>query len=332
MLPVDLKEALDALFVTCNSKVLKEASESLSKNYRSGQSSHGEFQGKTAVLAYLATRLPATFGACSAVFKAVRDRCPEFACRSFLDLGAGPGTATWAALDCFQELSTLHLVEKERFAMELGQRLAKDASAPSWKTAHWQQAGLESMIEIPTVDLAALSYVCGELKEAEVLRILERLWDQKIPLVAVIEPGTPKGFDRIRKLRAFVIQKGARIVAPCPHEAACPMAANDWCHFSARIERTRLHRQLKEGTLGYEDEKYSYVVYAHPEAEVSTTPIQGRVLRHPQKGSGFVKLSLCHADGKIHEETVTRSHKAEYRLARDLEWGSVVIPFIKNNV
>jgi ribosomal protein RSM22 (predicted rRNA methylase) len=259
--------------------------------------------------------MPATFGACTAVFQAIRSRCPQFSCRSFLDLGAGPGTASWAALTVFPELSELHLVEKESVPIEVGKELR---GQNDWI---WKQAGLESAFEIPAADMATLSYAYGELPEQVGRNVIERLWAEQIPVVAVIEPGTPKGFERIRALRAYVIQKGARIIAPCPHEETCPMPANDWCHFSARIERTRLHRQLKEGSLGYEDEKYSYVVYVHPSVNLERLPIQGRILRHPLKGSGFVKMSVCEADGLIRERTVTRSNKAQYRIARDAEWG-----------
>jgi ribosomal protein RSM22 (predicted rRNA methylase) len=318
MLPEDLREAIETALSSCSSNVLKDAREALSADYRSGRGSARGFKTKTEFLAYLATRMPATFGACSAVFQAIRSRCPQFTCRSHVDLGAGPGTATWAALSVFPELAQLHLVEKEGVPIEVGKELS---GMRDWA---WKQAGLESEFEVPAVDMATLSYAYGELPEPLGKKVIERLWTKQIAVVAVIEPGTPKGFERIRVLRASVIEKGARVIAPCPHEFACPMPANDWCHFSARIERTRLHRQLKEGSLGYEDEKYSYVVYAHPSVDLERLPIQGRILRHPLKGSGFVKMSVCEADGMIRERTITRSNKAQYRIARDAEWGDEV--------
>jgi len=317
-LPEDLQAALEQMLGTCRSNELKAAREHLSADYREGRNSAQGFRDKTQLMSYLATRMPATFGACAAVFQALRDRYPLFSCRSFLDLGAGPGTASWAARDVFPELAELHLVEREATAIEIGKSLSA-----SWQNGTWRQAGLESAFDVPRVDLATLSYAYGELSVNIGHALLERLWNQKVPLVAVIEPGTPKGFARIRELRTWVIEKGARIVAPCPHEAACPMLPNDWCHFSSRIERTRLHRQLKEGSLGYEDEKYSYVVYAHPEAKIGLTPIRGRILRHPHKGSGFVKFPICAEEGVIREVTITRSNKTEYRKARDAEWGDM---------
>ncbi len=317
-LPDDLQGALEQALGSCRSSELKAAREHLSADYREGRNSAQGFRDKTQLLSYLATRMPATFGACAAVFRAVRDRCPSFVCKSFLDLGAGPGTASWAARDVFPELTELHLVEREATAIEIGKLLST-----VWQNSAWRQASLESALDMPRVDLATLSYAYGELSADAGHALLERLWNQKIPLVAVIEPGTPKGFARIRELRAWAIEKGARIVAPCPHEAACPMPKGDWCHFSARIERTRLHRQLKEGSLGYEDEKYSYVVYAHPETELVITPIRGRILRHPHKGSGFVKFPICAEEGVIREVTIPRSNKAEYKQARDADWGDM---------
>jgi len=215
------------------------------------------------------------------------------------------------------------LVERESMAIEQGQMLSRKSGMAAWESAKWHQASFESLPETPAVDMAALSYAYGELPESLQQRLIDQLWERKIPIVAVIEPGTPKGFERIRALRASVIDRGAAIVAPCPHRAACPMPANDWCHFSARIERTKLHRQLKEGTLGYEDEKFSYVVYAHPSMDIACLPIEGRVVRHPHKGSGHVRFSLCTKDGTLRDEMVTRSNKSQYRQARDLEWGDV---------
>jgi ribosomal protein RSM22 (predicted rRNA methylase) len=98
-------------------------------------------------------------------------------------------------------------------------------------------------------------------------------------------------------------------------------AAGDWCHFSQRVERTSQHRQLKGGALGYEDEKFSYLIAAK-----STVPSKGaRIVRHPSKHSGHVQLALCTAEGKLENHTVTRSSKEAYKRARKVEWGDLWI-------
>ena len=94
-------------------------------------------------------------------------------------------------------------------------------------------------------------------------------------------------------------------------------AAGDWCHFSQRVERTSQHRQLKGGALGYEDEKFSYLVAGKADA----SPTAARIVRHPGKHSGHVQLVLCTSQGQIENRTVTRSSKDAYKLARKAEWG-----------
>ncbi len=312
-LPEHLQQAIETLADSCNIKSLREGRERVSADYRSGADSHRAFGNRTQLISYLITRFPATFAVCHRVFEEVRSRMPALRVESMLDLGAGPGSATWAGLEVFGDLKDLHLIEREAEAIEMGKKLS------GWTQAKWTRGALERETEFPKVDLAVLSYVLGEMKWEEGLAIVERLWKREIPVIVLIEPGTPKGYERIIALRDKGIEWGAQVVAPCPHRLRCPMAGTtDWCHFPARIERTRLHRQLKGGTLGYEDEKFSYVVLTR----LSVSPIQGRVVYSPNKGSGHVKLPLCCSDGELRNLVVTRKDKEHYRSARDAEWGS----------
>jgi ribosomal protein RSM22 (predicted rRNA methylase) len=133
----------------------------------------------------------------------------------------------------------------------------------------------------------------------------------------LIEPGTPDGFRRIHAARALLLESGAHLVAPCPHHGTCPMFnTGDWCHFAARVERTAEHRRLKSAALGYEDEKFSYVV-----ASKQPVPLpDSRILRHPLIHPGHMRLTLCRPNTP-ELKTVTKSHKAVWRYARKLEWG-----------
>ena len=127
----------------------------------------------------------------------------------------------------------------------------------------------------------------------------------ELHLVAIIEPGTMKGFETILALRDNLIAAGGHIIAPCPHERACPMASADkldadWCHFASRFERSSLHRRIKGAELGYEDEKYSYIA-------ASKSPVQlalARIIRHPMRRAGFTQLQLCAEEG-LADVTVT---------------------------
>ena len=107
------------------------------------------------------------------------------------------------------------------------------------------------------------------------------------------------------------------MAAPCPAAMRCPLSADDWCHFAARVERTSLHRRLKDGDLGYEDEKFSYVAVTREPVELNGS----RVLRHPKHHAGWIELELCTASGTRHERA-TKRDRERFRQARRAEWGS----------
>ena len=94
-------------------------------------------------------------------------------------------------------------------------------------------------------------------------------------------------------------------------------AAGDWCHFSQRLERTAGHRRIKGGSLGFEDEKFSYVIATRLELN----PVQARIIRHPQKHSGHVQLELCTSRGRLEKTTIAKSAKEDYKRARQSDWG-----------
>ncbi|MGQ4438773.1 MFS transporter [Streptomyces violaceoruber] len=117
---------------------------------------------------------------------------------------------------------------------------------------------------------------------------------------------------------AGALAAGFRVAAPCPHSAACPIeAGTDWCHFAARVSRSSLHRQVKSGSLAYEDEKFSYVAATRLPVE----PAASRVVRRPQIRKGQVLLDLCASDERLRRSTVTKRHGDLYKAARDAAWG-----------
>jgi len=183
--------------------------------------------------------------------------------------------------------------------------------------AEWIQQDLQSKFECPPHDLVVISYALGELAPEAAAALLDRAWSNAKQFLVLIEPGTPRGFSVVHNARAAVISAGAHILAPCPHSNACPMAGTrDWCHFAQRLERSSQHRQLKVGALGYEDEKYSYLIASRNRFPT----VEARIVRHPQKHSGHVQLTLCARQG-LETRTITRSDKQNYKLARQAEWG-----------
>lgn len=261
-----------------------------------------------AVAAYLAYRAPATFAAAAAVCRQVRAQRPEWAPRSLLDVGAGPGAATWAALAAWPSLEVVTLVEAEPAMAAAGRALLPDA--------RWVEADVADARG--PADLVLCSYVLGEL--ADPTGAAMHLWEQAADTVAFVEPGTPDGYRRVLAARAAVLECGGHTVAPCPHDRPCPLAAGDWCHFAVRLPRSRLHRQAKGAELGWEDESFSYAVLSR----VPVTPAAARIIRRPKPRSGYVELLTSDADGEIRERRVPKSAGAAYKHARKATWGDAL--------
>jgi ribosomal protein RSM22 (predicted rRNA methylase) len=145
---------------------------------------------------------------------------------------------------------------------------------------------------------------------------LEKLWGLANKLLILIEPGTKVAFESLMQIRQSLLSQGAHLMAPCPHSNHCPFLGKDWCHFSARVERSSLHRKTKDATLNYEDEKFSYLIFSKNKFE----PCQSRVLRRPFKGTGFVKLQLC-STNEIEMKTITKKDKINYSRSKKVECG-----------
>ncbi|TIU19787.1 MAG: methyltransferase type 11, partial [Mesorhizobium sp.] len=94
------------------------------------------------------------------------------------------------------------------------------------------------------------------------------LWRLTSDTLLIVEPGTPAGWQRVLAVRSQLIEAGAHVSAPCPHEAPCPLVPPDWCHFSRRVARSRLHRLAKEADVPWEDEKFIYLAASRQPAAV----------------------------------------------------------------
>jgi ribosomal protein RSM22 (predicted rRNA methylase) len=332
-LPSPLADAIEAELSRFDRKALARSVEDLSTRYRSQPenaiASAGLINNDLECAAYLVARLPATYAAIHAVLRELEERMPALEVRSLLDLGAGPGTAMWAAADIFHGLEQVTLIERSSSLIGLGKKLAESSPSAVVQNAHWVEADLARERELPENDLVVISYALGELGSAGRSALLLRAWQAAAKILAVIEPGTPRGFEIVLVARHALVEQKAHLVAPCPHEKRCPMdpqgpqgatavvnLQRDWCHFAQRLERTSLHRRLKAGELGYEDEKFSYMVAAKHDVVQAAA----RVIRHPIQLKGHIKLELCTPEG-LEKRTITRSQGEAFKAARRIKWG-----------
>ena len=284
-----------------------------SAGYRARRSS-GDVSAREDVLAYLLARMPATYAATSTALERLALAAPGFAPSSLLDLGAGPGTASWAAAETFPDIRDATLVDTNATFR---------AAAAELADLHPLLAGgriLSGSLKAPPAgpfDLVVASYALTELSDP--VSAIAAIWAACGGALVLVEPGTPRDWQRLMAVRERLIRLGATMAAPCPHEHACPLAAPDWCHFAVRLERSREHMRLKGGTLGYEDEKFSYLVVVCPDVALVTRP--ARVLARPERSKFEIRLKLCTSTGELVTHVAPKRDAVAFRAARKLEWG-----------
>lgn len=316
-LPPSLRAAIDRELQGIALADLARASEALSQRYRAEvQDGRLHLADDAAARAYLTTRLPATFAAISAALAAIAEARPDLAPRSVLDAGAGPGTATWAAAQLWDSLEDATLVEASAAIRAVGERLGLPLPHVSWHAARLDVA----LADLSLSDLVLLAYVLDELPPATREPLIRQLWRLTGDTLLIVEPGTPAGWNRILHARDLLIQAGAHILAPCPHAHPCPLAAPDWCHFSARVARSRLHREAKGGTVPWEDEKFIYVAASR---RPGVQP-EARVIAPPQASKAAMTLKLCQQDGYAADRVYAKRAGDSFKTARRLDWGGIV--------
>lgn len=303
-LPSHIQASLEQYVEGIPIAALEKAATQLSEHYRAGKAT-GKLKlvDRERIAAYLITRFPATYAATTAVLKHLRDTAIE----TLLDLGAGAGASALAAKEHFPAISRMTLIEADAPSVAAGRAWLPDAE---WRTANFAET------TFPEHDAVIASYALGELKQSARIQTLDRAWNAAKHLLILIEPGSTAGFTIVRECRDRLIAAGAHTVAPCPGDLPCPMPANDWCHFGARLERSRLHRRLKHGQLSYEDEKYSYVILSKDRVP----PVEGRIIRRPVHNPGLIELTVCTA-GKLNQERATKRDRNKFAAARRAHWG-----------
>jgi ribosomal protein RSM22 (predicted rRNA methylase) len=317
-IPENLQRAMDHQVEGCSLNDLRQAADKISQNYRQADSSGSQaVVSETDALAYMAARMPATLCAAADALQhalALLARRPA----SLLDIGAGTGAAAWAAASLL-DLKSVVLLEKNDLLARLGHELMLDGP-PALQQATWLSRDLtDARCGLPEADLVLASYVINEIPVQARSQVIKNIWAAARLMLLIIEPGTPAGFAGLLEMRQALLGLGGHLLAPCPGDKPCPIGS-DWCSFSCRVERSRLHRQLKGGTSPFEDEKYSYLALVRNGRD---QPGLQRVLRHPEIRQGHVVLKVCEQDG-IRQVTVSRKAGEIYKKAQKAEAGDVL--------
>lgn len=313
-LPAALKVEIETKCSAYKQASLISAAQAISERYRK-ESGRGKrlLTRDIEAMSYAVVRMPATYGAVSSALE-YTFACFDEHVDSVLDVGAGTGAASWAVNELIDNPVTFTCLEREPAMIALGSSLmAADAQL---RGAKWIRHDLATTTVTQHADIVIASYALNELDEKKRSEVLQNLWKCANKLLVIVEPGTPVGFAQLRQARNVLLGLDGHVIAPCAHGKECQLAEDDWCHFTCRVSRSRLHKLMKGGDAPYEDEKYAFLAMA----KVPGRPVPSRILRHPLKEAGRITLKLCCEDG-ISEKAITKKHGDLFKKARKANSG-----------
>ena len=319
-LPLDIKELLERLLDDYPLKELKESSFNVISKYNNKDSNiDNHINNELDAKVYSIIRYPATFKAFSDSLEYSLAYLDDIDISSALDVGAGSAAASLASIYQLDHLNSIDLLEKEQAMIDIGEYLLSRVDTKGVDIKYHKVDITKDDFSIYQRDLLFSSYVLNELDKSEVIKVIDKMWNLTNKILLVVEPGTPKGYEIIRLVREYLISKGGYILSPCPHMDKCPIISSDWCHFSTRVSRSKLHKLLKGGDVPYEDEKYCYIAFSKKECRRCSN----RILRHPQIASGFITLEVCSKDG-LNTIKVTKKDKELFKAARKGKLGDEI--------
>ncbi|CAI2168774.1 9666_t:CDS:2 [Funneliformis geosporum] len=217
--------------------------------------------GTREAIAYLAGYLPISYGPIFNVLTELKSRIPDFSPQNVLDFGTGPGTAIWATHDIWgrSDQNFLGIDISESMLRTAEKLLSFHSNKDQIKNIEFKRyLTYEPHLKH---DLVISAFTLNELLNDNVREtVLESLWNKTNDILVLIENGTPAGFKVIAEARKKILRmenkgqlnevesitdeardkknRGAHVVAPCPHDGTCPLiASRNWCHFSQRINR-----------------------------------------------------------------------------------------------
>ena len=204
-------------------KELAARAEALSERYRSKGGSEIIRSAQDA-LAYAMVRMPATYAAVRHAVEQTAQAHPGFAPTSLLDIGSGPGTAAWAALETWTSLHSLVLLDQNTHLLEMARTLAAASpDAPATDVVHGSIP--EALGKRTAADLVVASYALTELTAQSLNGVLEKLWQLTGEVLLIVEPGTTDGFKRLLQCRDFLL--AAKRYSACALHPCGPLSAGD---------------------------------------------------------------------------------------------------------
>ena len=230
---------------------------------------------------------------------------------SVLDLGSGPGAASWGIARVAEAVSagpiTATLVDSDAAALDLARAIAAGAPCAAPITVKT----LVGDVRHPppgTFDVVIAMQVLSELDRdlAPEVRLVEHAklvlrWLDRTAengTLVIVEPALRERARHLHALKPALIAAGASIFAPCLHAAPCPLAERDWCHEDLPVDLPdRLVPVARAAGLRWERATYAYLAIRRDGATLRGALDGGsrlaRVVGSPPKSKGRRDHVVC---------------------------------------
>lgn len=260
-------------------------------------------------LLYAFSRMPATFSVMLMLLRQLSDQGLLEKFDKVIDVGSGTG-AGYFALKEFDKNIKVSLFERDKNMIKIFN---------CFETGEVVEVfDLTKDETVKKADLVMTSYVLSELSDDQRIWAAKKLFDMTNKYLLIVDTGTPKVWQQMMKIKDELEEYGANLIAPCKNKK-CSLV-NDYCQFYARVERSSVHKIVKDATLSYEDEKYFYLFFSKESFDDNNL---SRVVRRPSIKPNIISLTLCSKDGVVQKD-YTKRNKQEYKSAKKIKINDLI--------
>jgi ribosomal protein RSM22 (predicted rRNA methylase) len=298
----------------------------LHTRYTTGKTDNKKFvRDYPDALAYLGLRVPATYAQVFGALSSVHELIPSWHPTSLLDIGSGPGTATWAAISQWPGLDDITCLDEDKDFISFGKLIIENSKITHY--VNWKSCDVRLGIEEneSSYDLVIIANVLNELTSGAQEKLIGQAFNLCNGLLIIIEPGTPRG-SKIVSSVAQKLHKAGILLAPYIANTFIE-DADYYLHFPQRFIRPEFQRRIRqqmrtrtEMASDWEESKYSYVA-------ISKFPVEknywARTVGEPEIQKGFLEIPVITAENLTKIKVMKRDNEA-FTFAKRLRWGELI--------
>lgn len=284
-----------------------------------------DYNSDSGCQAYMYSRLAYEYASLVKAFSQLRAALPHFSPSTLLDFGSGVGSVTWAMdkvwpRQCKQTVS----IDSSAEMNQLNERLLRGGTDEGNLKQRRQHTYFRQFLPASASvkhNLVVMSRTMFDLANSEIrLRTLDILWRTVSPggCLVLVEDGHDRACQLMLEARHFLLEtenvdefKTARIVAPCPHQFACPLLK--------RSQKTQTctdsSKYFPYGTTGEAFRTtFSYLAFYKPtgneasqDSDEQHQTAWPRIVQPVIKNSSITTVRVCNKFGNFQELAVVKS-------------------------